>query len=970
MPIASSTPLRVLLVEDSVSDAELVVRQLHKGGFEVGYERVENAGQLHTALVKQKWDIVLSDFNLPAIDAAVAMAIVREYDQNMPFIVVSDNIGDDVAVTLMRAGASDYLLKNNLQRLAAAVQREVDNARVRNARHDSDVRFQQLFNLTPVPLAFINQEGDVFDLNARFQQTFGYCPSDLPTIKEWWQLAYPEPNYRRQVVDTWNAAVQAATEQHTDIPAHEYCVSCKSGDVRIMLISGIIIGDSLLVTFFDITERKNTETELKRHIKEAERVRAALLGVLEDQREAQAALRENEARYRLLFAENPVPMWVYDINTLAFIAVNDAAVAHYGYSCEEFYTMGIADLSPPDGQETAQQKSVQADCYGLSGIWQQRRKDGSLLWAEMTGHNLAFEGRAARIVLAHDVTQRLEAEHQLRLSAQVFESSREGILITNADNKIVSVNKAYTDITGYTPAEVLGKPPSIVSSGKQDKKFYAAMWRSIIADGCWQGEVVNRRKNGELYPQWLSVSVIRNKNGQIIQYIGILSDLSEHHSAQERIQFLSNFDVLTQLPNRALLQDRAQLALASAKRINASVALMYLDLDRFKTINESLGPSIGDQLLKDLSVRLDTQLDSDYTLCRQGGDEFILLLPNTDAEDAAHIARKILDIVAQEFVVGGHRLTLTVSIGIAQFPEDGDTFEQLAQSADAALFRAKQNGRNNFQFFTRQMHEQAQETLQIENELRCALEQNELLLYYQPQVDAKTGKIVGAEALIRWQHPQKGMVPPGCFIPIAEESGLIIDIGDWVLQTAIQQTAAWQAAGLGIVPIAVNLSVVQFRQDTLYQKVVQALRLSKLDPTLLELELTEGIAMENTERTIGVLNQLHALGVALSIDDFGTGYSSLSYLKRFKINKLKIDQSFVRDLGRNPEDAAIVTAIIGMAKSLGFKTIAEGVETQEQLDFLRGQQCDEIQGYFFSKPIPAEQFAALLRGNRVLGIAN
>lgn len=592
----------------------------------------------------------------------------------------------------------------------------------------------------------------------------------------------------------------------------------------------------------------------------------------------------------------------------------------------------------------------------------------SNLWFELSISRkiVTTSPNAHFLVLSRDITKRKQAEQQLRLHAQVFESSREGILITDANNDLVAVNRAFTEITGYAPDEVIGKNPRLLASGRHDKSFYDAMWRDILNQDHWQGEVFSRRKNGDIYPEWLSISLVRDQDGQIVQHIGILNDLSAHKTAEERIQFLSNFDSLTHLPNRGLLRDRAQLALAGAMRTHSSVALMYIDLDRFKIVNDSLGHSAGDQLLQALSERLTGHLHADDTLCHQGGDEFILLLPNTDVDEAAHVARKILDIIAQPFTIDGQRLTLTASIGVAEFPQDGDNFEQLAQSADAALYRAKQSGHNTFQFFTRQMHEQAHEVLQVENELRQALEQGEFLLHYQPQVDTKTSKIIGAEALIRWQHPQKGLVPPAHFIPIAEESGLIIDIGNWVLHTAIRQVADWQTAGLPIVPVAVNLSVVQFRQDTLYQTVTQALSTSKLDPAMLKLEMTEGIAMENSERTINVLNQLHALGVGLSIDDFGTGYSSLSYLKRFNIDKLKIDQSFVRDLGRDPEDAAIVTAIIGMAKGLGFRTIAEGVETREQLDFLREKQCDEIQGYLFSQPLLAEVFAELLRNGGVL----
>jgi len=588
--------------------------------------------------------------------------------------------------------------------------------------------------------------------------------------------------------------------------------------------------------------------------------------------------------------------------------------------------------------------------------------DGGYIWIE-DQLTLAHDdnGQPIEIVGAWlDITERLFAEEKLRINAKVFESSRDGIVITNQDNKIISVNNAFTRITGYEAKEAIGKNPRMLASGNAEESFYSAMWDSIGTMGFWQGEVINHRKNGEVYTQWLSISTIKDEEGKVSQHIGIITDISERKIAEERIQFLSNFDALTNLPNKNLLNDRTKLALATAKRLKTAATLMFLDLDRFKLINESLGPTIGDRVVKELAERFVAFMRPEDTVCRQGGDEFILLLPNTDAEGAAHVAKKLLDIVAQPFNFNGQKIVLTASIGIAAYPQDGESFEQLAQSADAALYRAKYEGRNNFQFFARQMHEQAHDILLLESELRNAIEHQEFLLYYQPQYDSKTSEIVGLEALIRWQHPERGMVSPALFIPIAEESGLISEIGDWVLRTAVKQIATWQEAGLQAVPVAVNLSVVQFQQDALYGSVCQILRDTKVDPSMLELELTEGIAMEDSERTLNVLNQLNALGVRLSIDDFGTGYSSLSYLKKFKIDKLKIDQSFVRGLGSHPQDAAIITAIISMAKSLSFKTIAEGVETLEQLNFLIQHGCDEIQGYYFSKPIPSAEITKLL----------
>lgn len=641
-----------------------------------------------------------------------------------------------------------------------------------------------------------------------------------------------------------------------------------------------------------------------------------------------------------------------------------------GYSIKDWHTpeFWFNHVHPEDQPAVLQAQQRLLDQNTLNHQYRFLCADGGTIWIEdqlMLVRDIS--GNPSEVVGAWlDITDYKAAEQHLRINAQVFEYSREGIITTDADNNILSVNKAFTEITGYAAVDVIGKNPRMLATGTLDKAFYQAMWQQINNEGYWQGEVLNRRKDGEFFTLWLSISTVRNQDGKITQYIGIINDLSEHKLAEERIRFLSNFDPLTRLPNRSLLSDRAKLALAAAKRAKGSVALLYLDLDRFKIVNESLGPNIGDKLLKELSERLAKSLHLDDTLSRQGGDEFVILLPGTNAEGAAHVAKKLLAVISKPFTFNTQRITLTSSIGIAEFPQDGDNFDQLAQSADAALYRAKLAGRNNFQFFTQQMHEQAYEVLHVENELRRALEQDEFLLHYQPQIDAITSRIIGAEALIRWQHPQKGLVSPADFIPIAEESGIINEIGNWVLNTAVQQVAKWQADGIPIVTVAVNLSVAQFRQDTLYQTVCQILRESKLDPAMLELEMTEGIAMENSERTISMLDQLDALGVKLSIDDFGTGYSSLSYLKRFKIDKLKIDQSFVHDLVRYPEDAAIITAIIGMAKSLGFKTIAEGVETKEQLDFLRDKQCDQIQGYLFSEPLPADDFAQLLRSGKMV----
>ena len=459
---------------------------------------------------------------------------------------------------------------------------------------------------------------------------------------------------------------------------------------------------------------------------------------------------------------------------------------------------------------------------------------------------------------------------------------------------------------------------------------------------------------------WSIKLPLRDINGQIYALCGISTDVTEHRIKEEKIRYLSNYDALTGLPNRTLLNEKARVALAAAKASGTQVSLLFIDLDRFSIINDSLGHSVGDEVLKQLSQRLTAELNLSATLSRAGGDEFCLLLPGVDTSQVKRIAQELLDIITYPVDIKERRLTLTASIGIAFFPDHGSNIERLIQSADAALAQAKQKGCNNYQIFNEVMRSDADETLLIENELREAIGKQQLALHYQPQVDMQSGKIFGVEALVRWEHPEMGMIYPGRFIPIAEESGLIVDIGNWVLETAVRQQAAWLSEGLPLTSIAVNLSAIQIYKDDFSQTVDSILEKYQLPHAMLELELTERIAMEHSSRTLITLHQLQALGITLSIDDFGTGYSSLSYLKSYPVKKLKIDKSFVDGLGNNAEDQAIVVAIIGIAKGLGFKTVAEGVETKEQWKFLKDHGCDEYQGYFFSKPVAAEFIPALL----------
>lgn len=582
-----------------------------------------------------------------------------------------------------------------------------------------------------------------------------------------------------------------------------------------------------------------------------------------------------------------------------------------------------------------------------------------------SNHLNAFTESSQRLLLElmEDIDfalQHFEKEEQLQLAAQVFSQSSEAIMLLDSCSNIVMVNKAFTHITGFTEDEALGKNPRILASGQHDKDFYSSMWESIEKEGRWQGEIWNRRRNGSIYPEWLLIQTMRDSQNEVTHYIGTFTDLTERKETEERVQWLAHFDPLTGLPNRTLLHIRSNLALSLAQRRHEPLALMFLDLDNFKNVNDSLGHGVGDELLKQFSERLKKAVRDQDTISRLGGDEFVLILPGTDTDGAAYLAERILNIAAQQYNIERHEINLTVSIGIAIYPTDGMDFDTLWRSADAAMYRAKQNGRNDYCFFTTEMQAKSTRTLQIDNALRRAMERDQFSMVYQPQLSFDSGKIVGFEALMRWKHPQFGNIPPDEFIPIAESNGQIIPIGEWGLRTAVSQLKTWHDRGYTDITVSVNLSAVQFRHPRLPELVMNILEEANVKPEYLQLELTEGVAMENPLAAIAVIDELHKRGIRISIDDFGTGYSSLTYLKRFNVYSLKIDRSFIRDLPADSEDIAIVTAVISLANSLGMRTVAEGVETQEQLEFLQSKGCTEIQGYHLARPLAVEKVEEFL----------
>ena len=587
-----------------------------------------------------------------------------------------------------------------------------------------------------------------------------------------------------------------------------------------------------------------------------------------------------------------------------------------------------------------------------------RRKDGEIRLCELSARPLPIGGVDCILTIARDVTERHLMQEKLHLAATVFENTAEGVLITDTEQRITAVNRAFSEITGYSELEALGQTPRLFASGQHDSAFYAAMWHQLNAEDHWQGEIYNKRKNGEIYPGWLTISAVRTNERELTHFVAVFADISSIKHAQAKLDHQAHHDSLTGLPNRALFEKRLHATLASEQTSNRQGAVLFLDLDRFKHINDSLGHPVGDLLLKGIAHRLKEQVRDVDTVARLGGDEFIILLPGLHKpSDASAIADKLLTCFHAPFQAGEHEFFTSASIGISLYPQDGTDVATLIRNADAAMYRSKAKGRNRVEAYTRDLTVQASERIALEHELRRAIERDELSLCFQPKLSLKTHALVGAEALIRWTHPTFGEVSPEHFIGLAEENGSILQLGDWVLEQACQQMHAWKQHYQPFGPLSINLAGAQLRQTHLAARIEHLLDRYRLNAGDLQLEITENFIMSQAEEALAILYQLKDLGVQLAIDDFGTGYSSLSYLKRLPLDILKIDQSFIRGLPDDPHDAAIARAIIALGRSMQLTIIAEGVENPAQQQFLADEGCEQIQGYIVGLPMPAEEFA-------------
>ncbi len=987
-----SEPIRLLYAEDNAQDADLTRTYFEREATDIHLEIVEAGARCLARLAEQSFDLLLLDYYLPDMDGLAVLAKLRAEGRTLPVVMITGAKDDETVIRVIHAGAADYVLKSDgyLATLHGILRRVVARQRSRSlVDGDSVQRAQRILYVEP----------NTMDA----ELTMGHFATTAPHLQlhivtsclDALALLIPGHGFDLVLTDLrvpgMNALefIHEAQQRDIDLP---FIVITGKGDesvavaiLRLGAYDYIVKRDGYLTQLTHSIDHALHRSHLDQTTRRLNVELAALNVTLEHKIEARTVelkreievrklaektVRASEARLSVTLEAAQIGIWDWDI-------VNDKFYTSSTYSTMLGYEIepGASDravwlerIHPEDRQHVADK--IADVLRGSEEPYQYevriRHADGNYRWVNVLGKVVERDekGAARRLLgVRLDITERKQAEAHIKLAAQVFEQSGEGFLITDANRNIIMVNHAFTVITGYSEAEALGNIPRFLYVGRQDTDFYQAIWDSINTQGHWQGELLDRRKDGNVYPRWFSISRVLDVQGNVTNYIGIFSDISQHKQDEAHIQRLAHFDALTELPNRILLNDRIGIALSSAQRNRTSLAVLFVDLDHFKNVNDTLGHRIGDALLIEVAKRLKSVVRDEDTVSRLGGDEFIFVLPGTDAAGAAHVAEKLLEVIPQQYQIEQHELVITPSIGIAIYPNDGEDFDTLSKCADVAMYRAKRDGRNNYRFFTAEMQASSARSLQLENALRHALERNQLELHYQPQISLSDNRIIGAEALLRWHHPELGIISPSEFIPIAENSGQILKIGEWVLRSAVHQLKVWMDGGMAPMTMAVNLSVVQSRHLNLPAMVSQILDEAGLSPQYLELELTEGVAMEDPLGAIAIMDNLHQRGIRMSIDDFGTGYSSLNYLKRFQVYKLKIDQSFVRDIMEDPEDRAIVGAIIRMANALGLQTIAEGVETEGQLAFLREQGCSEMQGFCFSEPLPVDQFEKFVRGN-------
>lgn len=946
-PPDDEAPL-ILVIEDNADMNAFITSAL------AARYRVANAFDGHEGLqmaLDRQPALILSDVMMPGMSGDQLAEIVRQHPDldATPIVMLTAKADDALRAKLLRHGVQDYIQKpfgvdDLLSRIASLLN---ERSRVGRQLFSLEERFRATFEQAAVGIAHVAPDGRWLRVNRKLCEILAYGYDELLKLS-FQDITHPDD------LDLDVGLVGKVLSG--DLASYEL-------EKRYIAKGGKIVWSKLTVSL----------------VRDADGMAEYFISVVQDigqRKAAERALQESEERFRLIAATIPEVIWLSELSPRRYVYVSPAYETIWQRSCEALYRDPGAKLEALDEADrariaTIKQAAMQAG-QPFEVEYRVLRPDGSRRWVRERGHPVSTaHGEALRYVgIANDVTERRQADERLRQAATVFESAREGVIITGLAGEILAVNRAFTDITGYGEAEVLGRHPSILGSDRQGPEFFRVLRASLAESGQWQGEMWNRRRNGELYLCRMTISPVLDEHRQASRYVALMSDISQQRRSEEQLAHLVHHDPLTDLPNRLLLQSRLEYALNQAGRSQRRSAVLVVNIDRFQTVNDSLGHQAGDRLLVEVAIRLRHCVRSEDTLGRLGGDEFMLILDAIERPElAAERAQAVLSAIAEPFALAGAaELYLGASIGISIHPDDGASATELLRNADAALHQAKAQGRNRFCFYTATMNANALQRLALDAALRRAIERREFVLHYQAKADLRSGRLCGAEALIRWHQGDGRMLPPGQFIPLAEATGLIVPIGAWVIDESCRQLRAWNDEGMGDCRLALNVSAPQFRAGDLPEVVSAALARHGVDAGRLELELTESMLMDDPQHTIGILQSLKRLGVRLSLDDFGTGYSSFGYLQRFPIDALKIDQSFVREIGSDDGATVITAAIIDLAHRLGLKVVGEGVETAHQLACLRSQGCDEMQGYHFARPLPAEGFAELCRAGRTLDI--
>lgn len=943
--------IRLLISEDNQDDAELIIRMLEKSGFTPEWERVENESSFLDAL-RSKPDLIISDNSMPTFNAHRALFLLKESALDIPFIVVSGTMGEEAAVNMMKFGADDYLMKSNLMRLPPAVQRALHSAEIRSERRraertlrDYEMRLNLALRSAAVGTWTWKRGEGAIVWDEHLHTLFGVRPGDYDgTYRGFIQIVHPDDH------DDVTQAIERALKGGGDFD-HEFRIVQTDGEERIIDARGEVYFSpdgqavSMAGVCWDVSEK----------------------------RLAQRALADSEARYRQMVETAEEGVWQFDAEGRTTF-VNAKMAQMLGCGPEQIYGRSLYDFMPSDDQQAATEilERLRGGIRGQQDC-RLRRPDGGQVWALVStspiilpdGDGDGDGDYGGALAMVTDITERKNTELALRDSKNrlrtLIDAEPECVKLVDADGVIRLINKAGQEMLEADDTDQVVGREILPFVAPEYREAYTELQRRVMSghSGHLQFEIVGLRGAR----RWMDSHAVplHHENDGKITLLSVTRDITAQKHSEERIHSLAYYDPVTGLPNRALLFDRLQRALIDATRRPRMVGVVVLDLDRFKNVNDSLGHESGDMLLQAVAERLTGLVRQVDTVARLGGDEITIILPDIRTEDdIVAVAEKIRQSLLDPFAIGERQLIVTASLGVAVYPRDGKNVQELLRNADVAMYRAKELGRNMLQKYSADMTMRANQTLTMENDLRLVLEREELMLHYQPVVDITSGRMIGMEALLRWNHPKAGMVPPGDFIPIAEDTGLILPIGEWVLRQACRQNRIWQQRGLPPVWVSVNLSAQQVLDPKLVDLIRSVLSETGMEARYLELELTESVLMQTIGQVMGNLEQLRALGVRLLVDDFGIGYSSLNYLKHFPIHALKIDQSFVSGISDDPSDLVITRAIINLAHSLNLAVVAEGVETAEQLDFLIEHQCETVQGYLFSRPVPADAVPELL----------